>query len=64
MHSGLPVNKYFERNRYGLHGDVIILKPAWDGDPGNGKMEYRNVPEELLYPVTMAGFMAMINNMP
>lgn len=64
VHSGLPVNKYFERNMYGLHGDVIILKPAWNELPGSGRVEYINVPEELLYPATMAGFVATINNMP
>ena len=64
MHSGLPVNRYFEGNRYGLHGDVIVLKPASDGEMGPGRVEYMNVPEELLYPVTMAGFMTMIDNMP
>lgn len=64
VHSRLPVNRYFEWNRYGLHGDVIILKPASNGEIWPGRVEYMNVPEELLYPVTMAGFMAMINNMP
>ena len=64
VHSGLPVNKYFERNRYGLHGDVIILKPAWNRLPDNGRVEFIHVPEELLYPTTMAGFIATINNMP
>ena len=64
MHSGLPVNKHFDRNRYGLHGDVVILKPIWDGLPGNDKVNYKHVPEELLYPATMAGFFARINDLP
>ena len=64
VHSELPVNKHFARNRYGLHGDVIILKPIWDGYPGNNAVDYKHVPEELLYPATMAGFFAKINDMP
>ena len=64
VHSGLPVNKHFDRNRYGLHGDVVILKPIWDGLPGNDKVNYKHVPEELLYPATMAGFFARINDLP
>lgn len=64
VHSGLPINKHFASNRYGLHGDVIILKPIWDGHPGDNRPDYKNVPEELLYPATMAGFFAKINNMP
>ena len=64
MHSGMPVNKHFDRNRYGLHGDVIILKPILDFHSTNHRVNYKNVPEELLYPATMAGFFAMINDMP
>ena len=61
--SGMPVNRYFDRNRRGLHADVFILKPVWNGDPGNDRVEFMHVPEELLYPVTMEAFLEKINNM-
>ena len=64
MNSGMPVNKHFDRNRYGLHGDVIILKPILDFHSADYKVRYKNVPEELGYSATMAGFFAMINDMP